>query len=105
MNREDFVEALADNCDEDLQTVQKKNNDYAQGDDPFQNFRMVEDAGLTSVETCRISFNVCLTCCRRVSLRMLMTKVWRIRCLTCVITLIFYRFTWRRSASEEFQEV
>jgi len=50
MNREDFVEALADNCDEDLQTVQKKNNDYAQGDDPFQNFRMVEDAGLTSVE-------------------------------------------------------
>lgn len=50
MNREEFINALADNCDEDLKTVEKKNGDYAQGDDPFQNFRMVEDAGLTSVE-------------------------------------------------------
>jgi len=50
MKRDEFIQALADNCDNDLKTVEKKNNDYAQGDDPFQNFRMVEDAGLTTVE-------------------------------------------------------
>lgn len=50
MNREQFINKLAENCDNDLQIVQKKNQDYAQGDDPFQNFRMVDDAGLMTVE-------------------------------------------------------
>ena len=46
MNREEFMQQLGENCDKALKTVQKKNQDYAQGDDPFQNFRMVENAGL-----------------------------------------------------------
>lgn len=50
MNRKQFISELAENCDDDLQIVQKKNQDYADGEDPFQNFRMVEDAGLMSVE-------------------------------------------------------
>ena len=50
MNREDFLHAMGENCDEALQIVQTKNQDYADGEDPFQNFRMVEDAGLCSLE-------------------------------------------------------
>lgn len=33
-----------------MEIVKKKNGDYAQGHDPFQNFRMVEDAGLMTIE-------------------------------------------------------
>jgi len=50
MNREDFIEELQANSVEDLEIVIEKNQDYANGGDPFQNFRMVEDAGLTAVE-------------------------------------------------------
>ena len=50
MKRDDFLQALGENCDNALKIVQKKNQDYADGEDPFQNFRMVEDAGLCSLE-------------------------------------------------------
>lgn len=50
MNRDDFMDYLADNCNEALKIVEKKNQDYADGADPFQNFRMVENSGLCSVE-------------------------------------------------------
>ncbi len=50
MNRQNFIEELKFNQEKDLQIVKAKNQDYAEGADPFQNFRMVEDAGLTTVE-------------------------------------------------------
>lgn len=50
MNREKFIRELKDNSENDIKTVERKNQDYADGEDPFQNFRMVENAGLTSVE-------------------------------------------------------
>lgn len=50
MNRKEFVQKLKNNQEKDLKIVAEKNSDYAQGNDPFQNFRMVEDAGLTSTE-------------------------------------------------------
>jgi len=50
MNRKDFVKQIENNQAQDLEILQAKNQDYANGDDPFQNFSMVEDAGLCSVE-------------------------------------------------------
>lgn len=50
MNRDLFIQKLRDNQREDLDIVEAKNQDYADGGDPFQNFRMVEDAGLVSLE-------------------------------------------------------
>jgi len=50
MNRDEFLQAMGENFDEALQIVQAKNQDYADGSDPFQNFRMVEDAGLCRLE-------------------------------------------------------
>ena len=50
MNREQFIEQLKQNQKQDIEIVKKKNQDYAEGADPFQNFSMVEDAGLMSVE-------------------------------------------------------
>ncbi len=50
MNRDKFVKELEENQEKDLEIVQAKNQDYADGDDPFQNFRMVEDAGFVTVE-------------------------------------------------------
>jgi hypothetical protein len=50
VNRDTFLEKLAENQEKDLEIIKKKNDDYAQGSDPFQNFRMVEDAGLISLE-------------------------------------------------------
>ncbi len=50
MNREEFLQKLADNQNKDLEIVEGKNQDYADGTDPFQNFRMVQDAGLMTVE-------------------------------------------------------
>lgn len=46
-----FQEQIKQNQEEDLETLKNKNKDYAQGNDPFQNFRLVEETGLTSVET------------------------------------------------------
>jgi len=50
MNREKFIDQLQQNQVKDLEIVKKKNDDYAQDSYPFQNFRMVEDAGLISLE-------------------------------------------------------
>jgi len=50
MNRQTFINELVENYGADLKTIKQKNRDYAQGDDTFQNFRMVEDAGLITVE-------------------------------------------------------
>lgn len=33
-----------------LQTMVKKNNDYSEDDDPFRNFRMVENLGISTTE-------------------------------------------------------
>lgn len=48
--RERFLHQLRQNIEKDMDIVEAKNSDYAQGFDPFQNFRMVEDAGLMTVE-------------------------------------------------------
>jgi len=50
MNRDEFLQKLEQHQEEDIEIVKAKNQDYAEGSDPFQNFRMVEDAGLVSVE-------------------------------------------------------
>jgi hypothetical protein len=51
MNREQFIEELEKNQDNDLAIVKKKNSDYAADTDPFQNFRGVEHWGITDAET------------------------------------------------------
>ena len=50
MNREEFMRELMNNQLEDIKIVEKKNADYADGEDPFQNFRVVERIGLCSTE-------------------------------------------------------
>ena len=50
MNRDEFITHMKNNQEKDLEIVNAKNQDYAGGGDPFQNFRMVEDAGLLSTE-------------------------------------------------------
>ena len=50
MERDEFMSGLAGNFDDALKIVERKNMDYADGADPFQNFRMVENTGLVSVE-------------------------------------------------------
>ena len=50
MNRDEFITYMENNQEKDLEIVNAKNQDYADGGDPFQNFRMVEDAGLLSTE-------------------------------------------------------
>lgn len=50
MNRQQFLEQLKKNQQQDIEIVKKKNQDYAEGADPFQNFSMVEDAGFISTE-------------------------------------------------------
>jgi len=50
MNRDEFISELEKNQKQDIEIVKKKNQDYAEGGDPFQNFRMVENAGLVSTE-------------------------------------------------------
>lgn len=44
------MEQMGENCDTALNLVADKNQDYADGEDAFQNFRMVENTGLCSVE-------------------------------------------------------
>jgi len=48
--RDRFIRQLRQNHEKDMEIVEAKNSDYAQGYDPFQNFKMVEDAGLMTVE-------------------------------------------------------
>jgi len=50
MKRDQFLNQLKQNQEQDLKIVEKKNGDYAEGADPFQNFRMVENAGFLSTE-------------------------------------------------------
>nr|EGQ40473.1 MAG: hypothetical protein J07AB56_12020 [Candidatus Nanosalinarum sp. J07AB56] len=50
MDREEFHEHLTENVEQDLEVLKKKNQDYSRGEDPFQNFRQVEEKGLVSVE-------------------------------------------------------
>jgi len=50
MNRDEFIKELVKNINNDIEIVKVKNSDYANGEDPFQNFRMVEGMGLCSVE-------------------------------------------------------
>lgn len=50
MNRTEFMKQLEENQQQDLEIVKKKNQDYADGENPFQNFTMVEDAGLMTTE-------------------------------------------------------
>lgn len=50
MNREEFVNQLQENVVNDIEIVKRKNSDYANNHDPFQNFRMVQHIGLCSVE-------------------------------------------------------
>lgn len=50
MNREEFIEQMQANAQNDISIVMRKNADYANGSDPFQNFRVVEHLGVTTVE-------------------------------------------------------
>lgn len=50
MKRDEFMELLKLNAERDLEISHKKNSDYADGNDPFQNFRGVEHWGICSVE-------------------------------------------------------
>lgn len=50
MNREEFQDHMKNNVYRDLDISAKKNADYANNDDPFQNFRGVEHWGICSVE-------------------------------------------------------
>ena len=50
MNRKQFIKKLKKIQQKDIETVKKKNADYANTNDPFQNFRMVENTGLCTLE-------------------------------------------------------
>lgn len=51
MDREEFIQALKENQQRDIEIVKKKNSDYAADTDPFQNFRLVTHMRLTNVKT------------------------------------------------------
>jgi len=50
MNREEFLKTIEELYSQCLDTLQKKNADYAAEEDPFANFRRVEALNITSVE-------------------------------------------------------
>lgn len=50
MNQSDFLKLIEENYKECVEIVRKKNKDYAGSDDPFQNFRLAELMGITSLE-------------------------------------------------------
>ena len=50
MKRKEFVEQIKKNTEKDFKILEAKNSDYADGDDAFQNFKVVEHVGLTTVE-------------------------------------------------------
>jgi len=50
MNREEFIREIEANATNDVDIVMAKNADYANGDDPFQNFRLVAAMGTCTVE-------------------------------------------------------
>lgn len=51
MNREQFLEELKKNYDNNIEISRKKNSDYANSDDPFKNFKLCEQLGVCSTET------------------------------------------------------
>lgn len=50
MNRERFHEHVGDTFNQCLEISKAKNADYAASEDPFANFRQVENLGLCSVQ-------------------------------------------------------
>jgi hypothetical protein len=50
MNREEFIEQLEQNAEDDIDIVRKKNQDYAGDTDPFKNFELAEFLGVCSTE-------------------------------------------------------
>lgn len=50
MNTEQFIDALDDNYNEAMQIIEKKNGDYADDEDPFQNFKFIERSGFLATE-------------------------------------------------------
>ncbi len=51
MNVDEFLDKAKENAHEDIETLERKNSDYADSsDNPFRNFNMVENAGLCSTE-------------------------------------------------------
>ena len=53
MNRKEYMNYHMEMCDKMIDITQKKNHDYSgfsEEDDPFANFRVVEDCGIASVE-------------------------------------------------------
>lgn len=47
MTRDKFLNSISDTFDAGLELIEKKNSDYAGGDDPFKNFRFSEMAGIS----------------------------------------------------------
>lgn len=50
MNRTELLQLHSDICALAKATMEKKNADYAQGDDPFMNLKLVDHMGLVSTE-------------------------------------------------------
>jgi len=50
MNREDFIQQLEQNAEDDIDIVRKKNQDYAGDTSPFKNFELAEYLGVCSTE-------------------------------------------------------
>ena len=50
MNRQEFLEDFERLQKKSLEKVKAKNRDYAGGDDPFANFRLIEDLGVAKTE-------------------------------------------------------
>jgi hypothetical protein len=51
ITREEFLQRQAHIYADCLRTSRAKNSDYAQGSDPFMNFRLVKAMGIVEVET------------------------------------------------------
>ena len=51
MERKDFLNEFEYNTTKDVETMFRKNKDYAGEEDAFKNFRRAEDLGLCNVET------------------------------------------------------
>jgi hypothetical protein len=50
MTREELFKLHKDICEEALELMKKKNNDYASGSDPFMNFKRAEYLGFATAE-------------------------------------------------------
>lgn len=50
MNKQDLFNLHKSICSEALELMEKKNNDYATGSDPFMNFRRAEYLGFSTAE-------------------------------------------------------